>query len=191
MTGVEQDVRLVAWQRADENAGHSLARRQRLADGWRFDATEVLAGPEATLSCSLRVIVDESWRTREVDVSSVAWDGTMTLSLRVDAEQRWLRDGVHLPALDGCVDVDVAATPLTNTFPIRRLAALEVGAATTTPIAWVDVPALGVSRVDQTYLRLDTRRWQYSDDRHGAFVLTVDEDGLVVDYEGFATRIRG
>lgn len=191
MTGDERNVRLVAWQRADVNAGHSLARRQRLAGGWRFDATEVVVGPEVTLSCSLHVVVDSQWRTREVDVSSVSWDGTRALSLRVDTEQRWWRDGVHLPELDGCLDVDVAATPLTNTFPIRRLAALKPGASSTTPIAWVDVPALGVSRVDQTYLRLESQRWQYSDDRHGAFVLTVDEDGLVVDYEGFAHRIRG
>jgi hypothetical protein len=32
-------------------------------------------------------------------------------------------------------------------------------------------------------------RWRYSDPLHGAFVLSVDTDGLVVDYEGFARRI--
>jgi len=28
--------------------------------------------------------------------------------------------------------------------------------------------------------------WEYSDPTHGAFRLTVDADGLVVEYEGFA-----
>ena len=58
-------------------------------------------------------------------------------------------------------------------------------------MAWVDVPALGVVRVDQTYRRVGPRRWEYSDDAHGTFVLTVDDDGLVVDYTGMATRVAG
>jgi len=86
------------------------------------------------------------------------------------------------------VDVDVAATPLTNTFPIRRLAHLAVGRSVTSTVAWVDVPALGVTRVEQTYQRLEDRdelaAWRYSDPTHGGFVLTVDTEGLVVDYEG-------
>ena len=98
-----------------------------------------------------------------------------------------------MPDLDGCVDVDIAATPLTNTFPIRRLAHLAVGEAATSAVAWVDVPALDVTRVEQTYERLPDRdglaAWRYSDPLHGAFVLTVDDEGLVVDYEGFARRI--
>jgi len=63
----------------------------------------------------------------------------------------------------------------------------------TTPIAWVDVPALGVSRVDQTYRRLPDveglHAWEYRDLQHGPFVLTVDADGLVVTYEDFARRV--
>jgi hypothetical protein len=52
---------------------------------------------------------------------------------------------------------------------------------------------LGVARVDQTYERLADRDgvacWRYRDPAHGAFVLTVDDEGLVLDYEGFASRI--
>jgi hypothetical protein len=77
--------------------------------------------------------------------------------------------------------------------PIRRLAHLSVGEPVTSAVAWVDVPALDVARVDQTYVRLEDRdglaRWRYSDAQHGAFVLTVDDEGLVVDYQGFARRI--
>lgn len=57
-------------------------------------------------------------------------------------------------------------------------------------MAWVDVPSLGVTRVDQTYRRLADRTWEYSDPTHGAFGLTVDDAGLVRDYEGFARRLR-
>jgi len=185
--------RLLAWERADESAGHSMARVERLAGGWRFHGVEVIAGPAEVLACWFRVDVDERWVTRAVEARAVGERGERTLELTANESRRWLLDGAARPDLDGCVDVDVAATPLTNTFPVRRLHGLAVGAEVTTPVAWVDVPALTVTRVDQTYRRLpdvDGRAaWEYRDDAHGRFVLRVDDDGLVETYEGFARRI--
>ncbi|GAB3198445.1 putative glycolipid-binding domain-containing protein [Geodermatophilus arenarius] len=185
------DPRVVAWRRTDEDAGHSLARVERRDGGWLLHGTEVLAGPGTVLACTFRVRLDETWATRAVEVSSVSAAGERRLALSADDHRRWTVDGERAPELDGCVDVDVAATPLTNTLPIRRLADLGVGEEVTTPVAWVDVPALGVTRVDQTYRRLGPLWWRYSDDAHGAFELTVDDDGLVVDYTGMATRVAG
>lgn len=184
---------MLAWERDDEGAGHSAARYEQVDGGWVFHGTEVLDGEEV-LGCWFRVRVDDGWATREVDVRSVSADGERVLRLEADAEQRWTVDGERRPDLDGCLDVDVAATPLTNTFPVRRLDHLAVGEPATSPVAWVDVPRLGVTRVDQTYERLPdvdgVAAWRYSDPQHGAFVITVDDDGLVLDYEGFARRIR-
>lgn len=184
---------MVAWERADESRGHSLARWERLDEGWLFHGTEVLIGEE-TLACAFAVHLDADWGTRLAEVAAVAAKGERSVRLVADEQRTWTVDGHLRPDLEGCVDVDVAATPLTNTFPIRRLAGLSVGDAVTTPVAWVDVPALGVTRVDQTYERLMDRgglaAWRYSDDAHGAFTLTVDPDGIVVDYEGLARRFR-
>lgn len=182
---------LIAWQRTDGNRGHSLARVEQRSDGWLCHGTEVVAGPEELWSCHFRIGLDSTWQTREVEATAVARGGASTMTLRVDDQRRWWRDGVREPGLDGCIDVDVAATPLTNTFPIRRLATLPVGGESTSPVAWIQVPGLEVLRVDQTYQRLGPLRWRYSDPRHGAFELQVDDDGLVVDYEGFATRVAG
>ncbi len=181
----------MAWRRSDGERGHSLARAERRDGGWLFSGTEVLAGPGTLLACSFRVEVDDRWLTRAVEVASVSGLGERRLLLTADDDRRWARDGVPAPELDGCLDVDVAATPLTNTFPIRRLTALRAGEEATSPVAWVDVPALGVTRVAQTYRRVAADRWEYSDAAHGAFALTVDDDGLVVDYAGFATRVAG
>jgi hypothetical protein len=182
---------MVAWERADELQGFSLARRERLTDGWLFHGSEVLVGDE-TLSCTFSVVVGGDWVTRRVEAMAVSAAGESRRVLEA-GDGRWTVDGAARPDLDGCVDVDIAATPLTNTFPIRRLAHLAVGEQATSGVAWVDVPALGVTRVDQTYERLGDQdgraRWRYSDPLHGAFELTVDAEGLVVDYEGFARRI--
>jgi hypothetical protein len=188
---VDARARTVAWRRTDGEPGHSLARVERRPGGWLCFGTEVLAGEDTMMSCSFRVELDDAWATRQVEVQSVSADGERRLVLSTDDDHRWRRGGEPAPDLDGCVDVDIAATPLTNTFPIRRLAALAVGAAVTSPVAWIDVPALAVSRVEQTYRRLGALRWEYGDRAHGAFVLTVDDDGLVVDYTGFATRVAG
>lgn len=180
---------MLAWRRADDERGHSLARVERRPDGWTCWGTEVLAGPEDVLACGFRVDIDVSWATRALDAWSLARDGEHRLALAADAERRWWRDGARAPELDGCLDVDVAATPLTNTFPINRLTALAAGASATATVAWVEVPSLRVVRVEQTYRRLAELRWEYSDAAHGAFELSVDGDGLVVDYSGFATRV--
>ena len=185
--------RTYAWERDDESRGHSFARVEKHAAGWTVHGTEVLIGAD-TLACSFRVRLDPDWRTREVEVAAVDPTGERRLVLGA-SDGRWEVDGVHDPGLDGCIDVDVAATPLTNTFPIRRLASLQIGETRTSPVAWVEVPSLRVRRVDQTYRRLahseDGRApWEYGDPDHGTFRLTVDEDGVVIDYEGFARRIE-
>jgi hypothetical protein len=149
----------------------------------------VIAGSGATLACGFRVDLDAAWVTRTVEVWSMSRAGERRLRMTADLDGHWWRDGTRAPDLDGCIDVDVAATPLTNTFPINRLAGLAVGASVTSPVAWVDVPELSATRVEQTYQRLADRLWRYSDERHGAFELSVDDDGLVVDYTGFATRV--
>ena len=182
---------MVGWERTDLRRGLSLARHEPLADGWLFHGSELLVGEE-TLSCTFSVVVGPDWVTRRAEVLSVSVAGEVRRVLEA-SEGHWTVDGAPRADLEDCLDVDIAATPLTNTFPIRRLAGLDVGESVTSAVAWVDVPALEVTRVDQTYQRLADRQglacWRYRDPAHGAFVLTVDGEGLVLDYEGFARRI--
>jgi uncharacterized protein len=181
--------RLVAWRRTDESAGHSVARVEAHPQGgWMAYGDEVLATGPDVLGCWFQVGLLDDWTTYVVNVVAFGAAGTRMRALRVE-DGAWELDGEPAPYLDGCLDVDVAATPLTNTFPIRRYADLAVGERRTAPVAWVAVPSLEVTRVEQTYERLGADRWRYSDPDHGAFELVVDEDGLVVDYEGFATRL--
>ena len=189
---------MIAWRRSDESEGYSAGRIERVADGWLARAHEVVVSGPDRGACAYTVRLDPGWRTTTVHAETVSALGLRSLDLRADEDRRWWRDGEHVPELDGCIDVDVAAAPFTNTFPIRRLVGLGEGEAATFPVAWVDVPSLELERDEQTYRRLGPVRddqlaveaWEYGDPRHGTFRLTVDEDGLVVDYGGLATRIR-
>jgi uncharacterized protein len=183
------DVWMLGWRRTDEGSGHSMARVERLEAGWLCDAAEVLIDPHETIACTFTVWLDQHWTTREVKVNAVTAEGSQQLSLKADEARHWWWNGRPAPHLEGCVDVDVASTPLTNAFPINRLASLAVAERRILPVAWVDVPTLQVTRVEQTYRRLGPNRWEYSDPTHGAFELSVDEQGFVIDYEGLASRI--
>ncbi len=148
------------------------------------------AGPWSTRHS---VVVDRRWQTRSVFVEVLAGDGLERVTLSADALGIWSLDGRTWPELSGCTDVDVSATPLTNLIPVRRLG-LAVGEERATDTAWLDLPSLAVHRVRQTYRRLDDdpqgrERYSYSDPTFGPFVLTVDDDGLVVVYQGLFARV--
>jgi uncharacterized protein len=99
--------------------------------------------------------------------------------------------GVPQDDLRGCIDVDITATPFTNTLPIRRLR-LERGERRVIRVAYVRVPELSVSAVEQAYTCIEpNRRYRYEGLETGFTAdITVDEDGLVLDYPGLFTRIR-
>ncbi|HEV3077650.1 MAG TPA: putative glycolipid-binding domain-containing protein [Thermoanaerobaculia bacterium] len=96
---------------------------------------------------------------------------------------------IEIPAVAGCLDVDLAFTPATNILPLRRLR-LAVGESREMTAAWVRFPELSVEPLAQRYTRLDERRVRY-ESRGGAFTaeLEVDELGLVVSYPPLWERV--
>ncbi|MFC3998089.1 putative glycolipid-binding domain-containing protein [Nocardiopsis sediminis] len=181
-----------AWTRIDVAEGLGLGALIAETDGYRLEASETVADPRERYACRFTVRTDLAWTTRCTRVESVSERGVHTLEL-ASAGGKWTMDGKRLHDLDGCVDVDVAATPLTNTLPIRRLG-LRPGEFRDIAVAWIDVPSLRVNRVVQRYTRLSSaegrERYEYRDPTYGAFELTVDREGVVVDYEGLARRLR-
>jgi hypothetical protein len=138
----------------------------------------VLDGVPTHVDYTLRT--DEAGATRCVEITVSGPFPTRTLALHADDSGHW-RDGAGpLPALDGCLDVDISTTPCTNTLPVRRLG-LAVGGAQDIDVAYVSVPELTVSRARQRYRRLDEDTYRYESGTFSA-ELTVDDADLVVDY---------
>ncbi|WP_322409800.1 putative glycolipid-binding domain-containing protein [Microbacterium invictum] len=100
------------------------------------------------------------------------------------SDGRWLVNGEHRGDLDGATEIDISATPLTNTLPIRRLN-LSIGESADIDTAWIAVPDLTVVRDAQRYTRVGERQWLYeSRDSDFRATLMVDDDGVVLDYPG-------
>jgi hypothetical protein len=109
--------------------------------------------------------------------------------LLADGEGRWQRrSGEAVSELEGCIDVDISATPFTNTLPIRRLG-LEPGEFEELAVAYIRVPELLVGAERQRYgcLRVqgDGELYRFEALPSGFTAeLPVDTDGLVIDYPG-------
>lgn len=106
---------------------------------------------------------------------------------------RWWVDGAVTSALDGCFDVDLESSALTNAFPVRRLA-LETGESSEAPAAYVRALDLRVERLSQRYARMpdadDRLRFDYQAPRFDTHcVIVSDGAGLCIEYPGIATRI--
>ncbi|CAN0625719.1 KY49.ctg7180000000025_quiver, whole genome shotgun sequence [Burkholderia multivorans] len=135
-----------------------------------------------------RVVCDLRWHPTYAVLKVM---GGGTLELHGDGEGHW-RDGAGrpLPEIDGCIDIDIAATPFTNTLPIRRLG-LARGERQPIDVVYVSTPDLAVSRVRQAYACIEPdRRYRYEGIfRDFTAEMEIDEDGLVVDYETLFRRL--
>lgn len=130
---------------------------------------------------------DPLWRVRRAEVALL---GGPSILLRSDGAGRWIdHAGAALPELDGAIDIDIQATPFTNSLPIRRLG-LSEGAAAEIEVAYVEMPTLALSRRPQRYLRLDARRYRFTTlDHDFSREIEIDADGLVVVYPGLFRRV--
>ena len=134
--------------------------------------------------------IDERWRCDFAHVSLISRRPWESLTLERVGHDNWVVNGRRRTSLRGCVELDIAATPLTNTLAIRHLG-LEVGHEATIKVAWVDMPSLRVVPVEQGYRRIGRDTFEFWPAGGRTYRLTVDSDALVVHYEDFAERIAG
>jgi hypothetical protein len=177
--------RELLWRRLDEpGAEHLLLRVDR--DGVAADGLVVGIEGGAPFRAHYRVWCDAAWRAREVWVAAPGSERP-ALHLRADGDGRWTTgDGRPLPELAGCIDLDLTATPFTNTLPIRRLA-LAIGESAPVRSAWIRFPGLRLEPLEQTYTRKSERSFRYRALVDGEpFTARLDTDafGRVLRYEG-------
>jgi uncharacterized protein len=160
--------------------------------GFRVDSQLVLAEKDL-VRVGYLLECDAGWRLTGLTISVASAGGNRALALSADGAGHWRADGKPLPALDGCIDVDINCTPLTNTLPIRRLS-WSPGTPADLDVAYVSVPELTVRPARQRYTLLereegrDEARYRYESGSFRAD-LRVDGDGFVIDYPGLWRRV--
>lgn len=134
---------------------------------------------------------DDRAATTRLEITAATADAQYQLDLRRD-DGAWSVNGRPRDDLADALDCDLACSPVTNTMPIVRHGLHRGPGAHRFVMAFVQVPTLRVVASQQSYTHLDVAddaaRVRYAS---GTFVsdLTVDQDGLVVDYPTMARRI--
>src|SRR5207248_2737406 len=119
---------------------------------------------------------------------------SMPLHLRADGQGHWsTASGEPLPALDGCIDIDITVTPFTNTLPIRRLN-FTPGTSTEISVVYIELPQLQFAPARQRYTCLNTTAsgsvYKYEGLETGFTAeLQVDSDGLILNYPNLWKRV--
>ncbi len=126
--------------------------------------------------------LDRFWLSRSLKLELTDAQGVRRLEIERAGPEQWLVNGEPRADLDGCLEIDVSATPFCNGLALRRLGnqpgelvALHVNAA-----------ALSVEPSRQRYERAG-ENWRYVDlgaAKGFTAVLEFDERGIVRNYEG-------
>ena len=184
--------RAACWQHRGLRAGFEVTYFSPGAEGLRVTgATNALQDGEAWI-VSYRLDVDDRWCTRRAHVVATSASGTSRRQIETDGDGHWTVDGSPMPHLDGCRDVDLESSAMTNALPVHRLDLAE-GASADAPAAYVRARSPEVERLDQRYRRLADHRdgqqyWYEAPAFDFRCRLTYDQAGLVLDYPEIAIR---
>ena len=178
------------WTALDE-PGYEHVRIDEGRPGWIvFDSMFVRVHAGGVRRGGYTLICDTAWRTLELRIMVEQAPGQMAARhLLATGDGRWTdADGIHLPELDGCVDVDIAWTPLTNTLPVRRLGRWS-GREEAIRVVYVALPGLALSAMEQRYTGLADGHVRYASVTSGVTRdLTMDGEGFVLEYPDLFRR---
>ncbi len=150
-------------------------------------------GSEA-YSASYSLATDETGVAQRLTVRTAWAKGEQHVTVTRSEEGAWLVDhgqGAARTHFGGALDVDLEFSPLFNALPIRRLGLHRDTARHDLSVVFVALPSLEVCRVSQTYrtvslgepavVSLSSDSWEVE--------LTVDTNGLALEYPGLARRV--
>jgi hypothetical protein len=181
-----------AWRHRGARSGFEVAYFAARGDGCGIEGWTTAIEDGATWAVEYAIEVDAAWATRSARIRGRSAGGSCATMLEADRPGHWLAGGKPARHLDGCLDVDLEASAMTNALPVRRMG-LPVAAAAAAPAAYIRAVGLAVERLEQTYLRTtDQATCQRYDYTAPAFDfscrLVYDQAGLVLGYPGIAVR---
>jgi len=184
---------VAAWRHCGARDGFEVVFATSSTHGWRFEGSTAAIEGGCAWQVGYTIEVDRGWSTLSVHLVGRSLGCGREVAIERGADGTWHVNGRPAPALDGCTDVDLESSVLTNTFPVRRLR-VAAGATLDAPAVYVKAADLVVTRIAQTYTRLpddaDRACFHYQcPDYDADLVLRFGEDGLVAHYPGLAVRV--
>lgn len=181
-----------AWLHRGARLGYEVVFFHDVDGGLRIDGCTTATEEGQMWAVSYVIDTDSTWTTRGAQITARSASGSRQITLEADGAGHWLVGGEAAPGLDGCLDVDLESSAMTNALPLHRLR-LTVGSQASAPAAYVRALDLAVERLEQHYTRVpDEDPLQCYDYASPGFDysarLSFDNHGLVLDYPGIAVR---
>ncbi|HEY2525261.1 MAG TPA: putative glycolipid-binding domain-containing protein [Candidatus Binataceae bacterium] len=167
-----------------EHAVVKCGKESNIADGVVIGTAE-----GQNFAVRYQIQCDRSWTLERASIEIVGEQ--RKVELVSDGRGKWTDgSGNPLPELNGAIDIDLSASPFTNTLPIRRLQLNKDGSAEIRA-AYVHFPDLAIVGDPQRYTCLEPlKRYRYESlDSDFVREIEVDKDGLVVTYPGLFRRL--
>ncbi|MGX5845941.1 putative glycolipid-binding domain-containing protein [Mesorhizobium sp. PL10] len=175
----------ILWRRLDVE-GHDSCQLSQITDGYSLRGQAIFVQNDKPCCLAYEVVCDAGWETRAARVDGFLGLRELRYVIERDAGQ-WTLNGDIQPEVAGLVDVDLGFTPASNLLAIRRFD-LGVGQARPAPAAYLTFPEFRLTRLEQSYQRLDEGRYAYAAPMFGyEDILVVSPAGFVVTYPGLWT----
>jgi len=134
--------------------------------------------------------LDANWVTKKL---SIVVDKLSNLELISDGKGNWFNaNGEPIHRLKGAIDIDISATPFSNSLPINRMN-WKNNQREHFDMVYISVPSLEMKKVPQSYQYISSEgEWRYFNYHCYDYETTicVDKNGLVVNYpDVFRRRI--
>ncbi|MFN2562304.1 MAG: putative glycolipid-binding domain-containing protein [Jatrophihabitans sp.] len=183
------------WDHVGGRRGFEAASITRADAGWTVTGSTTAIEEGVPWWVAYEIELSSSFVTRRAQVTGRSGSSPpSSVLIEGDGRGGWAVDGRHEPVLDGCLDVDLESSALTNTFPLRRLDP-RPGNSVSVPAVYVRAHGLAVERLEQLYERSQTGPTDVLVDYAAptfdfACRIAYDVQGLVVDYPGIARRVK-
>ncbi len=170
--------------------GINGATLSALEDGWRLTGRADVRFAEGPTKFSYRIDCNRAWEPREAEITLRDASGPRRIGIEVTEDLVWTVGGLRNAELRGCTDLDLAATPATNTLTLKRLG-LEVGESRELLAAWILFPDIVPIAARQRYTRVSEHLYHFEAPLNG-FVsdFEVDDDAVVTHYPATWDRIE-
>jgi uncharacterized protein len=185
-TGLDREI---MWQSHRNGTSLELARLVKTDSGPEICGIVLMSQNNSPLRVDYWIACGPNWETKRVQIEQT-WHG-IRRSVRLEqvSQGEWSKSGNRAAELAGCTDVDLGITASTNALAINRLR-LPVGSSSEIRAAWVRFPELTITPAPQKYQRVSQNQYEYLS-LTGDFkaLLSVDKDGMPVEYEGIWHQI--
>lgn len=173
------------WRRIDM-PGHEAVRIYEGEDGWYLDGAAIFLFEDRPCRLEYLVECDSEWRTNFVTVDGFVGDEVVAIEIE-NEDGVWYMNGEEIADVNGCTDIDLNFSPVTNLLPIKR-SGLGVGESESVRAAWLRFPSFSLEPLEQTYTRKSESLYNYRSTTGFEKDITVDDFGVVVEYPDLWVR---